>query len=257
MKRGAITPGSARALVTGAGSGIGRCYALRLAALGYDLVLAGNRREPLEAAAAEIRAAANRCDVRIVEIDLARTEAAEELLGGRWCEGVEIDVLINNAGIFSFRDILQTPPERIERIILLHALTNTQLCRLAAADMVRRGCRGYILNMSSYSLWMPFRAVAVQRVESLSAVVLSGVLERGAGARHPRHGGMSGGRRHGPLRADAPLAAHRPTHRGAHLRRLVRTARTAALWWGPPVHRSRLVEPRMDSPLQKRCRCGC
>ena len=60
MKRGAITPGSTRALVTGAGSGIGRCYALRLAALGYDLVLAGNRREPLEAAAAEIRAAANR-----------------------------------------------------------------------------------------------------------------------------------------------------------------------------------------------------
>ena len=44
----------------------------------------------------------------------------------------------------------------IERIILLHDLTNTQLCRMAAADMVRRGCRGHILNMSSYSLWMPF-----------------------------------------------------------------------------------------------------
>ena len=160
-RRGAVAPGSAWALVTGAGSGIGRCYALRLAALGYDLVLAGNRREPLEAAAAEIRAAANRCDVRIVEIDLARTEAAEELWEAVRHEGVEIDVLINNAGIFSFRDILQTPPERIERIILLHALTNTQLCRLAAADMVRRGCRGYILNMSSYSLWMPFPGLSL------------------------------------------------------------------------------------------------
>ena len=160
-RRGAVAPGSAWALVTGAGSGIGRCYALRLAALGYNLVLAGNRREPLEAAAAEIRAAANRCDVRIVEIDLARTEAAEELWEAVRREGVGIDVLINNAGIFSFRDILQTPPERIERIILLHALTNTQLCRLAAADMVRRGCRGYILNMSSYSLWMPFPGLSL------------------------------------------------------------------------------------------------
>ena len=54
MERGAVAPGSAWALVTGAGSGIGRCYALRLAALGYDLVLAGNRREPLETVCGEI-----------------------------------------------------------------------------------------------------------------------------------------------------------------------------------------------------------
>ena len=173
MKRGAITPGSAWALVTGAGSGIGRCYALRLAALGYNLLLAGDRREPLEAVKAEISgdpaapgtapgtAAGFRPDVRIAAIDLARAEAAGELWDAVRREGVAVDVLINNAGMFSFRDILATPPERIERIILLHDLTNTQLCRLAAADMVRRGCRGHILNMSSYSLWMPFPGLAL------------------------------------------------------------------------------------------------
>ena len=160
-RRGAVAPGSAWALVTGAGSGIGRCYALRLAALGYNLVLAGNRREPLEAVAAEVRTAARDCDVRVVTIDLARIEAAAELWEAVRREGAAIDVLVNNAGIFSFRDILQTPAERIERIILLHDLTNTQLCRMAAADMVRRGCRGHILNMSSYSLWMPFPGLAL------------------------------------------------------------------------------------------------
>lgn len=76
-------------------------------------------------------------------------------------EGIEIDVVINNAGIFSFCDILTTPAERIERIILLHDLTVSQLCRLYAADMVRRGVRGHILNMSSYSLWMPFPGLAL------------------------------------------------------------------------------------------------
>lgn len=160
-KRGAVQPGSAWALVTGAGSGIGRCYALRLAALGYNLVLAGNRPEPLETVRREVETSSPETRIRTVSIDLARIGAAEELHDFTRREGIEIDVVINNAGIFSFCDILHTPPERIERIILLHDLTNTEMCRLYATDMVRRGCRGHILNMSSYSLWMPFPGLAL------------------------------------------------------------------------------------------------
>lgn len=160
-RRGAVRPGSAWALVTGAGSGIGRCYALRLAALGYNLVLAGNRPEPLEAVCREIGTAAPGTQVRTASIDLARIGAAEELHDFTRREGIEIDVLINNAGIFSFCDLLRTPAERIERIILLHDLTNTEMCRLYAADMVRRGRGGHILNMSSYSLWMPFPGLSL------------------------------------------------------------------------------------------------
>lgn len=183
-KRGEVAPGSAWALVTGAGSGIGRCYALRLAALGYNLVLAGNRRQLLDAVKNEISATGNtpatngttergasqtptdhstgfQPDIRIVETDLARLEAAAELYAFTEQEGIAVDVLINNAGMFSFLDMLKTPAERIERTILLHDVTTTQLCRLYAADMVRRGCRGHLLNMSSYSLWMPFPGLAL------------------------------------------------------------------------------------------------
>ena len=158
---GEIPPGSGWALVSGAGSGIGRCYALRLAALGYHLVLVGMTAQPLEAVKLEIQEHQPQCDIRIVVCDLARVEAARELHDYTQRAGIEIDVLINNAGMFSFRDILQTPEERIERIILLHDLTNTQLSRLYAIDMARRGQGGYILNMSSYSQWMPFPGLAL------------------------------------------------------------------------------------------------
>ena len=141
MKRGEVRPGSAWALVTGAGSGIGRCYALRLAALGYRLVIVGNNTAPLEAVAEEIRRTAGASaagtgrgeipaagiqtagtpvagrieapatpthlpEVRVMPMDLARVGAAQELHDRTAAEGIEIDVVINNAGIFSFCDIL-------------------------------------------------------------------------------------------------------------------------------------------------------
>lgn len=161
LRRGEVPQGTARALVSGAGSGIGRCYARQLAALGYDLVLVGDNRQHLETVRRELAEGFPQCDIRIVVCDLARVGAARELFDRTQADGLAIDVLINNAGMFSFRDILQTPEERIERIILLHDLTNTQLCRLYAAEMARRGRGGHILNMSSYSQWMPFPGLAL------------------------------------------------------------------------------------------------
>lgn len=137
MRRGEVTKGSAWALVTGAGSGIGRCFALRLARLGYRLVLVGNDLRKLECVRAELRAL-DAAEVRIISCDLARAEAAQELYDRLRAAGIAVDVLINNAGIFSFRDIIRTPAERIERVIMLHCLTATQLCRLVAREMAAR-----------------------------------------------------------------------------------------------------------------------
>lgn len=182
-KRGAVEQGSAWALITGAGTGIGRCYALRLAALGYRTLLAGDRTGPLEAVKSEIEAAGG-AEVRMLTIDLARTTAACELFDWTQQEGIAVDVLINNAGIFSFCDVLRTPADRIERIVLLHDLTATQLCRLYAGEMIRRGVRGRILNMSSFSLWMPFPGLSVYSaskayLRSFSVAFAKEVADRG------------------------------------------------------------------------------
>lgn len=154
LKRGEIAQGSAWALVTGAGSGIGRCIALRLAALGYRLVLVGSREEPLLRTQHEILTRGG-VEVRLIVLDLATQGAAEELHRQTRAQGIIPRVVVNNAGIFSFCDVLATPAERIERIVMLHALTVAQTSRLYAADMAERG-EGYLLNLSSFSQWMPF-----------------------------------------------------------------------------------------------------
>ena len=159
MKRGYIVKGTKTALVTGASSGIGRCYAEQLASRGYNLVIVSRNGELLDQVADSIKAASG-VDVRTLEKNLATTTAAQELFDWTKQEGYTIDVLINNAGAFSFCDIVNTPSERIVDIITLHDITNTILCKVFAADMASRG-EGYILNMSSYSIWMPWPGLSL------------------------------------------------------------------------------------------------
>lgn len=159
-RRDVFAVGERTALVTGASRGIGRCYALQLAQAGYNVVMVAVDGEQLAQAADEVRAANASVWVRWLSKDLATSTAAEELFAWVKAEGIDVDVLINNAGIFSFCDILDTPVERICRIIMLHDITATILCRQFAADMASRG-GGRILNMSSYSIWMPYPGLSL------------------------------------------------------------------------------------------------
>ncbi len=160
MRRGEVLTGTKTALVTGASKGIGRCYALRLASMGYNVLMVASVEEELNVTAEEVRAASPNVWVRTLVKDLASPTAAEELFAWTEAEGIKVEVLINNAGIFSFCDILNTPIERIQRMIYLHDITATLNCRLYAADMIKRG-GGRILNMSSFSIWMPYPGLSL------------------------------------------------------------------------------------------------
>lgn len=159
MRKGEVLKGSKRALVTGASTGIGRQYATQLAALGYNLIIVSRTESLLEELAAELRESYG-VEVRVHVKDLATMTAAEELYAWTEQEALKVDVLINNAGMFSFCDIATTPSERIKQAITLHDVTNTLLCQLYGNDMATRG-GGYILNMSSFSIWMPFPGLAL------------------------------------------------------------------------------------------------
>ena len=155
---GVVQRGSAWALVTGSAIGIGRQYAELLAERGYNLYLVDIREEIVREA--EILEHAHRVKCVTKVMDLAVADAAKTLHAQTVAEGYVFDVVINNAGIFSHCDILKTPVERIERMIMLHDITLTTMCRLYGEDMTKRG-KGRILNMSSYSIWMPFPGLAL------------------------------------------------------------------------------------------------
>ena len=85
------------ALVTGASSGIGVCFAKQLAAMGASLVLTARRKDRLDALAEELRAA-HGVDVTTVALDLGSSDAPRALFDATEGAGKAIDVLVNNAG---------------------------------------------------------------------------------------------------------------------------------------------------------------
>ena len=146
------------ALVTGGCSGIGKAIAERLAVRGYALVLVSDRAGPLEATAAAIRATPG-VPVDVVCLDLARPEAAEELHRRVRAMGLEVDVLVNNAGAFFFGEVADARLDRARALLQLHVVTPSLLCSLFGREMRERRS-GHILLVSSISAWRDFPGIA-------------------------------------------------------------------------------------------------
>lgn len=145
--------------MTGAVSGIGLAIARRLASRGYNLLVVYHFESDVEPSVEALRREFG-VDVRGIAVELAEAGAARRVYDfAREC-GVEPEIVVNNAGMFIFRDVVETDVQRIESIIYLHVMTNAMICRLFGEDMKRRG-HGYILNMSSYSIWMPWPGMAM------------------------------------------------------------------------------------------------
>ncbi|MBZ0183438.1 MAG: SDR family oxidoreductase [Melioribacteraceae bacterium] len=83
------------ALITGASSGIGECFARRLAELGMNLVLVARRKERLDNLKREIQAKHN-VDIINIELDLTEDNIIEKI--SQHLEGIDVGILINNAG---------------------------------------------------------------------------------------------------------------------------------------------------------------
>jgi len=148
------------ALITGASSGIGKAVSRELARRGYPILLVSNEKEKLAETAAEISGEFH-VIARHYYMDLAGRDSARELFDFCMANNISVSILVNNAGIFFFRDLADTPPERIETMLNLHIYTPALLCRLFGGQMIEEKRTGYILNMASIAAWMMMPGIAL------------------------------------------------------------------------------------------------
>lgn len=146
-------------MITGASSGIGLEYARVMAGKGYNLVVVSNEEERIGETGKWLEMQYG-VEVCALYMDLAVAEAPEKLYAICLEKGIEVEVLINNAGIFYLGEVAEGSPGLTEKMLLLHVNTPTMLCRLFGKDMKARG-HGYILNMSSLSAWLPCPGIAL------------------------------------------------------------------------------------------------
>lgn len=144
------------AIVTGAASGMGREYSRILAGMGYRIAAVDISAEGLQKLSGEL--GADR--VTAIVQDLASADGARELIEKTERLGIRAEILVNNAGIFSYCHVCSHPEGYIEKITALHDITPAVLCRHFAEQMASDG-GGWILNVSSLSAWMPYPGIAL------------------------------------------------------------------------------------------------
>lgn len=134
-------------------------FARGLASRGCDLVLVSNREEELASASAALSA---EYDVKVFTRfqDLAKPQAADELYDWSRGEGIHPDVLVNDAGMFFFKELETEDLGRVQALLDLHITTVTRLCILFGNAMKQRGS-GYILNVSSMAARIPAPGITV------------------------------------------------------------------------------------------------
>ena len=148
------------ALVTGASSGIGKAFAERLAADGFDLIVVSRSKHRLDELAASLR----RVNTQVVVADLSTDDGVDRV--AEICASEPLTMLVNNAGVAHYMPIADLSAEQARELVHVKVVAPTMLTRAAVPGMLTRGV-GTILNVAGMiafsgpapSSQMPRRAI--------------------------------------------------------------------------------------------------
>jgi 3-oxoacyl-[acyl-carrier protein] reductase len=152
------------AVVTGAGRGLGRAIAGRLAADGHEIVAVDIDGPSADATAAELGGKGRQCDVT----DIAALRALAADVG-------PVDILINNAGIWRFGPLIEATAEDIDAVMRVNLLGTLHGCQAFSPGMAERG-GGAIVNLSSAAAVTRSPGIQIYPVTKGAVETLTGQL---------------------------------------------------------------------------------
>jgi NAD(P)-dependent dehydrogenase (short-subunit alcohol dehydrogenase family) len=162
-----------RALITGAGSGLGRALALRYARAGYDIGVADLKRERADAVVAELAALGGTHYPFFVDVgDDASVEALRDEVAARWGD---FDVLVNNAGVASAGTVAASTLEDWRWVLNIDLLGVVRGMKAFAPMFEGRG-RGHIVSTASFAGLAGAPGIAGYGVAKAGVVALSEAL---------------------------------------------------------------------------------
>lgn len=150
---------TAYALVTGASGGIGERFARALAARGRNLALVARSAEKLQALAEEL-AARHAIKSEWVAADLSEPGAAGRLANQLLNRGIDVDLLVNNAGFGAQGEFWRIPLDRQSQMLRLNIHALVELCHFMLPAMIERR-HGVIVNVSSTASFQPLPYTSV------------------------------------------------------------------------------------------------
>ena len=140
------------AVITGAAGGFGNCFAERLAAQGFDLILIDRRKEDLIAMCDRLESE-HQIVTEAMVLDLTDQNSVKSL-ADHLALRCNIEFLINNVGFAHLRDFVDIHVDRHLDMVALHVTTPMLLTRAVLPGMIHRDS-GNIINVSSLGAWLP------------------------------------------------------------------------------------------------------
>ena len=162
------------ALITGASGGLGQAFAEQLAERGSHLVLVGRSEDKLQALAERLERQ-SKITATVLTADFASATEVDQLVANLKTRGIDVDLLINNAGFGVFQRFLETPLERQMEEIDVNVRAVVSLTYALAPAMVAKK-KGGVINLSSSAGFQPVPGANVYAASKSFVLLFSEAL---------------------------------------------------------------------------------